>query len=75
MAECSAAHHNKAATARSIPCPSGKHEVTLSNQKTQSGYTTVRWGVVGRQKNTGSVTEITKQKGGLVAEGKPGLFP
>lgn len=35
----------------------------------QSRYKTVRWGVVGRQKSTGSNTNITKQKGGLVAEG------
>jgi len=35
----------------------------------QSRYKTVRWGVVGRQKSTGSITNITKQKGGLVAEG------
>lgn len=35
----------------------------------QSGYKTVRWDVVGRQKSTGSITNITKQKGDLVAEG------
>jgi len=35
----------------------------------------VRCGILGRKKSTRNITEITKQKGGVVTEGKSGLFP
>lgn len=59
----SPAHHNQAATAHAIPCPSGKHKDTLSSQKTQSGYPIVRWGILARKKSTENITRITKQNG------------